>query len=50
MVYKITYIDRKSFAEKRVTLARWYSEISVITNSGLEEGYDVLIEVEEDDE
>lgn len=44
MVYEITYIDRESSEMIEKHRAQWYSEVCVITNNGLEQGYDVLVE------
>lgn len=44
MEYKITYIDRESSEVIETHGANWYSEVCAITNNGLEEGYDVMIE------
>lgn len=44
MEYTITYIDRDSSELMEQHTANWYSEVCVITNNGLEHGYDVLIE------
>ena len=48
MVYEITYIDRESSEMIERHRAQWYSEVCVITNNGLEQGYDVMIEGREE--
>ena len=49
MGYTIIYINKELFEIAEEHKANWYSEVCVIVNNGLEQGYDILIEGSENE-